>query len=234
MLAGENPGERLAELKEKHAGRGSAADVAYWAIRDAVRNRIIRSGEALVEVTLANALSMSRTPIREALRRLELERLIVNLPRRGLVVPNITLGDLVEIFEIREVLEALATRRAAMGMGPAEIEALRATLLESEEAAETEDLHALSVSSYRFHSLIRAGSKNSRLPDLIHLLEDSHRSWWMTQFAPERAAAAVLEHRGIFEAIAAGESDEAERLAKDHVRKALQAQIMAHRQDDDG
>lgn len=218
----------LVALKHKHAARGSAADVAYWTVRDAIRTGAIRSGERLIEVELAEALAMSRTPVREALRRLEVEKLIENLPRRGLVVPTITLDDLVEIFEIREVLEGLAARRAAQRIGPAEVEAMRVAVERTEAAWREEDLHALSEGSRAFHDLLRTGSRNTRLPELIRLLEDAHRSWWLHQFAPERTEAAVREHRAIFEAVERHDVEVAERLTREHVQNALKAQILAH------
>src|SRR5687768_7899512 len=89
----------LADLKAKHAARGGTVEVAYWAIRDAMRLGVLQPGARLVEVELAAALEMSRTPIREALRRLESDRLVDNAPRRGLVVPTATLDLLIEIFE---------------------------------------------------------------------------------------------------------------------------------------
>ena len=214
-------------MRVKHERRGGAADVAYWAIRDAIRTGVIGPGDRLIELDLAAALEMSRTPVREALRRLEVERLVENAPRRGYAVPTLTLDDLVEVFEIREVLEGLAARRAAQRMGPAEIDALRATVERMERAAEADDLTALSEASTRFHRLLRSGSRHARLPALIGLLGDAYQSLGAHELAPERVLPAVAEHRAILDAIAGHDPDAAERATREHARHALRAQILA-------
>ncbi len=220
--------EELAALREKHARRGGTADAAYWAIRDAIRTGVIGPGERLVELDLAAALAMSRTPVREALRRLEVERLVENAPRRGFSVPTVTLDDLIEIFEIREVLEGLAARRAALRMGPAEIDALRATVERMDHAAATDDLTTLSQASIQFHRLLRSGSRHARLPSLIALLGDAYASLGAHELAPERVGAAIAEHRAILDALAGRNPDAAERVTREHARNALRAQILAH------
>lgn len=221
-------GDALAALRARHDHRGNAADVAYWTVRDAIRTGVIRPGERLIEVDLAAALEMSRTPVREALRRLDVERLVEHAPRRGYLVPTITLDELVEIFEIREVLEGLAARRAALRMGAAEVDALRATVERMEQALDADDLTHLAEASVRFHRLLRSGSRHARLPTLIGVLGDSHPSFGAHELAPERAAAAVAEHRAIVEAIAARDPDAAETLTRQHAQHALGAQILAH------
>ena len=218
----------LADLKTKHAGRGGTVEVAYWTIRDAIRSGVIRPGDRLIELDLAAALEMSRTPIREALRRLESDRLVDNAPRRGLVVPTATLDDLIEIFEIREVLEGLAARRAAQRMGEAELEALRETVKRMERAMAADDLGTLATASQQFHRLLRSGAKYARLPSMIALLGDSTRSLDAHQLAPERVGGAVAEHRAIYEAIVARDQETAERVTRQHSRNALRAQILAH------
>lgn len=219
---------RLGDLRRKHEHRGGTVDAAYWAIRDALRTGLIGPGERLIELDLAAALGMSRTPIREALRRLEVERLIANAPRRGFVVPTVSLEDLVEIFEIRGVLEGLAARRAAQRMGPGEVAALADAVGQMERARDADDLTGLSDASARFHRLLRSGSKHGRLPALIALLGDSYRSLGALELAPERVGPAVAEHRAILDAIAGHNGEEAERLTREHARHALRAQILAH------
>lgn len=216
------------ELRALHARHGSTAAIAYWTIRDAIRKGVIRAGDRLIELDLAAALEMSRTPVREALRRLEAERLVEIAPRRGYIVPTITLDELVDIFEIREVLEGLAARRAAQRMGPAELEALRDTVERRERAYDENDLPALRESTVQFHRLLRAGAKNGRLPELLALLFDANRSLGLHEMAPKRVEAAIAEHRAIAEAIIARDAERAEQLTREHARNALRAQILAH------
>lgn len=221
--------EQLRELRARHARHGATADIAYWTIRDAIRTGVIQAGERLVELDLAAALDMSRTPVREALRQLEVERLVEASPRRGFVVPTMTIDDLVEIFEIREVLEGLAARRAAQRMGPAEIAALRETLERMEQARDNDDATALAEASRQFHRLLRSGSRHARLPHLLSLLFDAHRSISLHELAPDRVDGAISEHHAICDAIAAHDAALAEQLAREHSRNALRAQLLAHR-----
>jgi DNA-binding GntR family transcriptional regulator len=221
-------GQRLRELRARHLRHGAAADIAYWTIRDAIRSGVIQPGDRLIELDLAAALEMSRTPVRDALRQLETERLIEKAPSRGFVVPTMTIDDLVEIYEIREVLEGLAARRAAMRMGPAEIAALGETVERAERARDAGDLTTLWEASNQFHGLLRAGTKNGRLPHLLRLMLDAHRSLRLHEFAPERVGDAVAEHRAIYAAIAARDAALAEALGREHSRNALRAQLMAH------
>lgn len=224
----------LGELRTKHARHGATADIAYWTIRDAIRSGLIQPGERLIELDLAAALDMSRTPVRDALRQLEAERLVQKAPSRGFVVPTITTDDLVEIYEIREVLEGLAARRAAMRMGEAEIAALRETVERTERARDAGDITALWQESNAFHRLLRGGNKNGRLYRLLALMLDSHRSLRLHEFAPERVDPAVAEHRAIYEAIADRDGAMAEQLAREHSRHALRSQLLAQHLIDDG
>lgn len=225
---------RLRELRVKHARHGATADIAYWTIRDAIRSGVIQPGDRLIELELAAALDMSRTPVRDALRQLESERLVEKGPSRGFVVPTMTIDDIVEIYEIREVLEGLAARRAAMRMGPAEIDALQETIERAERARDAGDLTVLWQASNAFHRLLRGGARNARLPRLLALMLDAHRSLRLHEFAPERVDTAVAEHRAIYEAIANREGDRAEQLAREHSRHALRAQLLAHHLAGDG
>ena len=224
------PGRReaLATLRAANGGRGGTVDIAYWTIRDAIRTKALGPGERLVEVELATALDMSRTPVREALRRLESEGLVENAPRRGLSVKLLTLQDLVDIFEIDEVLEGLAARTAAQRMGAAEIEALGQVVGRMEQALAAGDETALATANTQFHAMMRTGSKNGRLPSLLSQLHDTAPTLRSHQLAPERASVAVAEHRAIYHAIAARDGDTAERLTREHTQNALRAYVLAH------
>lgn len=218
----------IRELRDKHSRHKNAAEIAYWAIRDAIRTGVIAPGERLIELDLAAALDMSRTPVREALRRLATERLIETAAGRGYVVPTATIDELVDLFQIRGALEGLAARRAAQRMVQAEIEAMRDTLRRMDLAIETDDLTTLSIASTQFHRLLRAGSRDNRLGELIVLVTDAVPGLGAHEMAPDRAAIAVAEHHAICEAIANRQPDEAERLVRQHAENALGAQIAAY------
>ena len=215
-------------MRATYGGRGGTVDIAYWTIRDAIRTKVLGPGERLVDVELAAALDMSRTPVREALRRLESEGLVENAPRRGPSVMTLTLQDLVDIFEIDEVLEGLAARSAAQRMGTAEIEALGQVVSRMEQALAAGDESALATANTQFHSMMRLGSKNGRLPAMLGQLRDTAPTLRSHQLSPERAPIAIAEHRAIYQAIAARDGAEAERLSREHTQNALRAHVLAH------
>lgn len=88
-------------------------EVVYETLREAIRTGALPPGERLMEIQLAEELGVSRTPVREAIRKLELERFVVMLPRRGTYVANLSLKDINEVFEIRAALDGLAAGLAA-------------------------------------------------------------------------------------------------------------------------
>jgi DNA-binding GntR family transcriptional regulator len=214
--------DQLRALYQKNAHRGTNVDVIYATLRDAIRSQLIRPGIHLTELDLSTALGISRTPVREALQRLENEYLLEKSPRRGFVIPTLHLNDIVEIFEIREVLLGLAARCAAQRANPAEITMMAETITRMEQAKDAEDSGGLSQASAQFHRAIEQAAKNRRLQKLIRL---NSSALPLYEFAdPARFAPSVAEHRAIFDAIAAHDSSLAERLAHEHSRNALQAQ----------
>ncbi len=150
---------------------------------------------------------MSRTPVREALRRLEVEQLIENVPRRGLIMPEVTLEDLTELFSIREYLEGLSARQASRQMSEPELMMLEHTVEQTEQAMKSGNTAELAAASTAFHQRIRLGARNTRLPKLPSFLYDAHRSTGLHELDPIRQKQAVEEHRAIFEAIQVGDED---------------------------
>ncbi len=224
--------DKLYDLYQKNAHRGTSVDVIYATIREAIRSRLIRSGAHLTELDLSAALRISRTPVREALQKLETEYLLEKSARRGFVVPTLGLNDVVEIFEIREVLLGLAARCAAQRAGPAEIAMMAEAIARMDRANETGDAGGLSQASAQFHRAIEQASKNRRLQNLIRL---NSGPMPLYEFAdPDRFAAAIAEHRAIFDAIAAHDASLAERLAHEHSGSALKAQTRAVQKMGDG
>lgn len=215
-------------IREKYEKLGPMVDIAYWTIRDAIRNGVIAPGDALIELDLAEGLNMSRTPIREALRRLAVDRLIEPGTRRGYLVPTISISEFVEIFEIRELLDGLSARHAAQRMGVAEISMLEHVLRQHEQAIDEDNLPLIMSTAEEFHTLIRIGSKQTRAPQLLEVLTDASQSAKGRELAPDRMREAAAEHQAIFDAIACHDSEMAEERTRQHIRNALRAQILAY------
>ena len=220
--------ERLSEIYKQQVQQRTAADAVYWTLRDAIRKGLLEPGSRLIEDDIASELDISRTPVREAFRRLQSEHLLEKAPSRGLVVPILTLDGLFEIYEIDEVLFGLIARQAAQHMGSSELEMLDEYVIRMEKALAAGDLETVSKTTGEFHDLIAHGCKNVRLRRLYSQLNFPPQ-FRLFEFAPERISNALVEHRKIYEAISAHDVALAEQLAREHSRNALHAQIKAQK-----
>ena len=192
---------------------------AYEQLREDIVQGVLAAGEALYEIHLAERLGMSRTPVREALKLLTRDGYLEELPSRGYAVPRRSLEDLREFFELREVLEASATRYAALRATPAEIAELERLCNRYER--EKNDAKWAQV-GHDFHSLLIKSARNSRLETMLDSLNAqivlSRRT--VAQADAVRRLAAVRDHRAIFEAVKARDDVRAQLLAAEHVRRS--------------
>jgi DNA-binding GntR family transcriptional regulator len=200
---------------------------AYEQLRDAIRDGELRPGEPLFEIHLAKSLGMSRTPVREALQLLVSDGYLDVLPGRGYVIPRRSLDDLREFFELREVLEAAASRYAAVRARPEEIAALQDVCDQYEGE---QDLARWQQLGAQFHALITRACRNDRLANLMDSLTTqidlSRRS--VIYGGPAWRATAVQDHRAICAAITARDEAAAHKAAADHVRHSYQATLRGH------
>ena len=198
---------------QSHAAR------AYEAIRDRLIMLDIRPGEPLNDDALAQELGTGRTPVREALKQLEIDRLVVVYPRRGTFATTVDITDLAYISEIRTELEPFAAARAAKTAGTATRERLAELARDvADLAATVTDRRELIRRDVEVHREVYRASGNPHLEDIL-VREDNlaTRIWCVFIDRLPDLAGHVGEHRRLLEAIAAGESDEAARLALDHV-----------------
>jgi DNA-binding GntR family transcriptional regulator len=170
---------------------------------------------------LAKQLGVSRTPVKEALAKLEREGLVVVNPHRGARVVTITRRDMEEIYELREVVEGLAARLAARNIGTGEIEELRSLVQEGEKALARGDYQAYAEVDLRFHRLIRRASGNRRLQTIMENLDGQIHLLITTSAAvPGRGMVSVGEHLKIVEALEARDARRAEEAMREHVCNA--------------
>jgi DNA-binding GntR family transcriptional regulator len=199
--------------------RKSLADVAYESIRDRLLVLDIKPGELLNDDSLAKALGVGRTPIREALKRLELDRLVVTYPRRGTFATRVDVTDLSFISEIRAQLEPLAASRAAR----VATEAVRAQLRAILKDVEAFDAGAASVTETlqldaRVHQGIYAAAANPHLEDILIRYDNlATRIWCMVIDRLPDLAGHVHEHLDLLRAVIDGDEARAADLAKVHV-----------------
>jgi DNA-binding GntR family transcriptional regulator len=200
-------------------GAASLAERAYVAIRDKLIMLDIRPSEPIDDDALARALGVGRTPVREALKRLEGDRLVVSFPRRGTFATGMDITDLAHISEIRAQLEPLAARRAAE-RAPREV---RADLDElatqiKDLSVTTADRNELMRWDLTVHRAIYRAAGNPHLDDVLVRYDNlATRIFCLFLDRLPTVDEHVAEHVELLRAIAAGDADRAEELARDHV-----------------
>ena len=142
-------------------------EVVYETLREAIKTGGLTPGERLMEIQLAEELGVSRTPVREAIRKLELERFVVMIPRRGTYVANLSLKDINEVFEIRAALDGLAAGLAAERITEEELEQLERLLVEISEHIDHHDNEKIVATDEAFHDILYRASRNERLVGII-------------------------------------------------------------------
>ena len=147
-------------------------DVEFNTLRQAILRGELKPGERLMEIALANRLGVSRTPIREAIRMLELEGLVIMIPRKGAQVAQITEQDLNDVLEVRLGLEELAVRFACERITDEEIKELGLAVKEFEKKMREDDLSAQAEADVKFHEIIYGATHNRRLVQIINNIRE--------------------------------------------------------------
>ena len=142
-------------------------EVVCESLRDAIRRGVLKPGERLMEIQLAEELGVSRTPVREAIRKLELEGYVIMMPRRGTYVASMSIRDINEIFEIRTALESLSNGLAAERITDEELESLQRLLVMIGGYVEEGNMDKIVETDIEFHDLLYRAARNSRLVGII-------------------------------------------------------------------
>jgi len=217
------------ELLKRHHDEGTMSDAVYRVLRHCIIDGSLASGSRLQEEKLAKEMGVSRTPVREALRKLEAEEFVVARPRKGLVVCALSEEDLVEIFQVREALEGMAARLAATNAAPPAVAGLDRLVAEMETAASGDANHLRDLTG-EFHLAVARASGNSRLVRMIGKLQDRVRQFGnSTLFLPDQPGAAIEEHRALLEMIKAKDADGAEEIVRRHRRRTLEVRLQMRR-----
>ena len=203
-----------------NAPRPAAKDRAYEFVKERILDGDYPGGELLSEGEVAEALEVSRTPVREAFLLLEAEGLMRLYPKRGALVVPVTSDEIRDVMETRLVVETHAAAVVAGDGGRAEVCAELAALIDrQDEMLAAGDRRAFVEADRLFHHGIVAAAGNAILTRLSHSLRDRQRRMVATTVAraPDLTARFVSEHRGILAAIERGEPDEARRLVRAHL-----------------
>lgn len=199
-------------------------DVVFNTLRQAILTGELKPGERLMEIHLADKLGVSRTPIREAIRKLELEGLVTMIPRRGAEVAQITNKSLQDVLEVRRSLDALCAELACERISESELAQLEVACKEFEEATYTKDTRAIAAADVALHDIIIKATCNNRLVQLVNNLAEQmyrYRFEYIKDFSMHGRL--VMEHQQIFEAIRSKNKETAAAAAITHIDNQMES-----------
>jgi DNA-binding GntR family transcriptional regulator len=201
----------------------SLGERVYRTVRDLILSQVFPPGSKLNVEQICRDLGVSRTPVWDAMRRLESEGLVNTVPRHGVFVLNYGADQIRDLFAVRGALEALAVRQAATQLDTDGHAALEASIKGMEHAAAAGLMEQYSRAAIDFHDRVLATARNQVLS---RLLENVYAQILVLRlrslYLPERIESSVAEHRELFEAVVAGDADRGERLARAHADHVLQ------------
>jgi DNA-binding GntR family transcriptional regulator len=215
---------RAASPAKTPARHGSRSELAYRRLRDAIQAGTIKPGQRIMEIEIAGWLKVSRTPVRDAMRRLESEGMVTHEPRNGLVIAQLDRQAVMELYAMREVLEGTAARLCARHASDMETDELLELVKTEQQLAG--NFAALALHNRRFHDAIRRGAHNRYLVKSLNAVNDSMVLLGKSQMLlPHRAKAALTEHAEIARAVAKRDADLAEEATRKHVRAAQRERL---------
>ncbi len=197
--------------------------IVYENLKKRIINHQLKPGEPLNESVLTKELGISKTPIREALQQLEKEGFIENIPGKGSFVSRISIQDIREIFEIREILECEVVKRAAMKSNPDKIEGIRKKF-ETESNGDKNSRDQFKAGD-RIHTFIFESFGNKRLLEYYKRLQEHiirMRLYFFNQLHQERSGQSFKEHLEIMDALIAQDPPRAEKAMRDHLRNSTE------------
>jgi len=220
--------QRLSMLDHRPLERSAAADGVYEALREAIVAKRLLPGDRLAEEQLARQFGVSRTPVREALLRLEAEQFATRVARRGLVVRPIPESEVLEVYAVRAALDGLAASLAAEQATPPDRARLRWISDQIREAGDRADYVRMAELNIELHEALCDAAHNGMLLLFMRQIHD-----WVRRFGeadttfsrPGRAAEAIAEHDEVISAIEAGHAELAGNLARQHMNRAREARI---------
>lgn len=196
--------------------------LAYDKIKEAILSFKFLPDQILLEGDLAAQLGISKTPVRDALMRLEKEGLVTRIPYKGTFVSSINNEEMAHIFQIRIVLEGLAVRLACERFSREDYDRLKRLVEEHAEALKNEDISAASRINSEFHNSIIALCNNPRLQQMLFNLDDNLKRYRLLSISQGlRMDKAIKEHTAICEALLAHDAERAEGAMKAHLERAM-------------
>lgn len=207
-------------------------EVIFTTLREAIIVGELKPGERLMEIQLAEKMGVSRTPVREAIRKLELEGLVEMLPRKGAHVADLSTKDIMDVLEVRSTLDGLASSLSASRITDDEIKELKHALTQFEACVEKNNVHGSIKKDVEFHDIIYRSSRNEKLIQISNNLREQvqrYRIIYIKDYGSSKEI--VKEHTEIFDAIAGRDSETAMNCAVEHIinqEKAIIKSIKAN------
>ena len=193
-------------------------DVVFNTLRQAILRGELKPGERLMEIQLANKLGVSRTPIREALRKLELEGLVNMVPRKGAEVADITEESLRDVLEVRKALEELSVQLACEKITEEEIEELKRVAERFKDTLDDQDVTKIAEADVAFHDVIYTATDNQKLILLLNNLREQMYRYRVEYLKKEEAYPQLIaEHEELIDNISKRNKEEATRIMCEHI-----------------
>ena len=202
----------------------SKKQTAYEVLKRKIINNSLKPGEPLNERVFSEELGISKTPIREAFQQLEKEGLVENVPHKGSFVSGVSVQDIREIFEVREILECAAARGSALNGDLGKLETIRKKC-ESIERETGKTPSSLLTAGAQIHNFMFESLQNKRLIEIYKGLRDHIeriRIHFVQQFDPNRLEEAFKEHKEILDALIARDPSRAENAVRTHLRNGME------------
>ena len=217
---------KFEDIIGRFSNAGNAAETAYAVLREAILTNVFNPGDRLRADDLAKKLDISKTPVREALRKLQAEALVVE-QGGGLAVRTITEEQLFEIYYTREALEGMAARLAAERAQPAELAALRATVAAMQPATTAANVKKMRALRKDFYLGVLRAARNATIYGILkHLHEQIRQFSESTMNHPRRGKEVVAYSKNLLAAIERRNGEEAERIARTNRRRTLEIRIL--------
>lgn len=193
-------------------------DVVFNTLRQAILKGELAPGERLMEIQLAERLGVSRTPIREAIRKLELEGLVLMIPRKGAEVARISEKSLRDVLEVRRSLEELAIELACQRMTEEEVAELERVQEQFREAVASGDAMKIAENDEAYHDVIYKGTYNDRLVQILNNLREQMYRYRLEYIKDEdKRQILLIEHDNILKAVRQRKVEEAKEAMREHI-----------------
>lgn len=193
-------------------------DVVFNTLRQAILKGELEPGERLMEIQLAERLGVSRTPIREAIRKLELEGLVLMIPRKGAEVAKISARSLRDVLEVRRALEELAIELACQRMSEDDVEALKKAQEDFKSAIADGDAMRIAETDEHYHDVIYAGTGNVKLVQMLNNLREQMYRYRLEYIKDEdKRKILILEHERILKAVRDRKVADAKEAMREHI-----------------